>query len=62
VPKEKNILVQSQVVNKGESIVNGQPTHQEHLRLYRHGRNFRYIDEVQDVYLRGVKINDGTLK
>jgi len=61
VPKEKNILVhEGQVVNKGESIVDGPADPQDILRLLGVEELARYIvDEVQDVYrLQGVKIND----
>jgi DNA-directed RNA polymerase subunit beta' len=61
VPKEKNILVhEGQVVNKGESIVDGPADPQDILRLLGMEELARYIvDEVQDVYrLQGVKIND----
>ena len=60
-PKEKNILVhEGQVVNKGESIVDGPADPQDILRLLGIEELARYIvDEVQDVYrLQGVKIND----
>jgi len=61
VPKEKNILVhEGQVVNKGESVVDGAADPQDILRLLGIEELARYIvDEVQDVYrLQGVKIND----
>ncbi|MFY9458316.1 MAG: DNA-directed RNA polymerase subunit beta', partial [Aquabacterium commune] len=61
VLKEKNILVhEGQVVNKGESIVDGPADPQDILRLLGIEELARYIvDEVQDVYrLQGVKIND----
>jgi len=61
VPKEKNVLVhEGQVVNKGESIVDGPADPQDILRLLGIEELARYIvDEVQDVYrLQGVKIND----
>ena len=61
IPKEKNILVhEGQVVNKGESIVDGPADPQDILRLLGSEELARYIvDEVQDVYrLQGVKIND----
>ena len=61
IPKEKNILVhEGQVVNKGESIVDGPADPQDILRLLGMEELARYIvDEVQDVYrLQGVKIND----
>ena len=61
VPKEKNIIVhEGQVVNKGESVVDGPADPQDILRLLGSEELARYIvDEVQDVYrLQGVKIND----
>jgi DNA-directed RNA polymerase subunit beta' len=61
VPKEKNILVhEGQVVNKGETIVDGPADPQDILRLLGMEELAHYIvDEVQDVYrLQGVKIND----
>ncbi|NML48356.1 DNA-directed RNA polymerase subunit beta' [Ramlibacter sp. G-1-2-2] len=61
VPKEKNILVhEGQVVNKGESVVDGPADPQDILRLLGVEELARYVvDEVQDVYrLQGVKIND----
>ena len=61
VLKEKNILVhEGQVVNKGESVVDGPADPQDILRLLGSEELARYIvDEVQDVYrLQGVKIND----
>jgi DNA-directed RNA polymerase subunit beta' len=61
VPKEKNIIVhEGQVVNKGESVVDGPADPQDILRLLGAEELARYIvDEVQDVYrLQGVKIND----
>ena len=61
VPKEKNILVhEGQVVNKGESVVDGPADPQDILRLLGIDELARYIvNEVQDVYrLQGVKIND----
>ena len=61
IPKEKNILVhEGQVVNKGESVVDGPADPQNILRLLGMEELARYIvDEVQDVYrLQGVKIND----
>src|SRR5438445_1808434 len=60
-PKEKNIVVhEGQVVNKGESVVDGPADPQDILRLLGMEELARYIvDEVQDVYrLQGVKIND----
>jgi DNA-directed RNA polymerase subunit beta' len=61
VPKEKNILVhEGQIVNKGESVVDGPADPQDILRLLGAEELARYIvDEVQDVYrLQGVRIND----
>jgi len=61
VPKEKSIIVhEGQVVNKGESVVDGPADPQDILRLLGSEELARYIvDEVQDVYrLQGVKIND----
>ena len=61
IPKEKSILVhEGQVVNKGESVVDGPADPQDILRLLGAEELARYIvDEVQDVYrLQGVKIND----
>ena len=61
VPKEKNIVVhEGQVVNKGESVVDGPADPQDILRLLGIEELARYIvDEVQGVYrLQGVKIND----
>jgi DNA-directed RNA polymerase subunit beta' len=61
VPKEKNILVhEGQIVNKGESVVDGPADPQDILRLLGAEQLARYIvDEVQAVYrLQGVKIND----
>jgi DNA-directed RNA polymerase subunit beta' len=61
ITKEKNVLVHDgQVVNKGESIVDGPADPQDILRLLGIESLARYIvDEVQDVYrLQGVKIND----
>ena len=61
VPKEKNIVVhEGQVLNKGETIVDGPADPQDILRLLGMEELARYIvDEVQDVYrLQGVKIND----
>jgi DNA-directed RNA polymerase subunit beta' len=61
VPKEKNMLVhEGQVVNKGESVIDGPADPQDILRLLGAEELARYIvDEVQDVYrLQGVKIND----
>ena len=61
IPKEKSILVhEGQVVNKGESVVDGPADPQDILRLLGVEELARYVvDEVQDVYrLQGVKIND----
>jgi DNA-directed RNA polymerase subunit beta' len=61
IPKDKHVLVHDgQVVNKGESIVDGAPDPHDILRLQGVAALARYItDEVQDVYrLQGVKIND----
>ena len=61
IPKEKNILVhEGQVVNKGESIVDGPADPLDILRLLGIDELSRYnVDVVQDVYrLQGVKIND----
>ena len=61
IPKDKHVLVHDgQVVNKGESIVDGAPDPHDILRLQGAEALAIYItDEVQDVYrLQGVKIND----
>ncbi|MCL2831176.1 MAG: DNA-directed RNA polymerase subunit beta' [Betaproteobacteria bacterium] len=61
IPKDKHVLVHDgQVVNKGESIVDGELDPHDILRLQGVEALARYItDEVQDVYrLQGVKIND----
>src|SRR4029450_1083600 len=61
VPKEKNIVVhEGQVVNKGESVVDGPADPQDIRRLLGMEELGRcMVDEVQDVYrLQGVKIND----
>ncbi|HYA65427.1 MAG TPA: DNA-directed RNA polymerase subunit beta', partial [Burkholderiaceae bacterium] len=61
IPKDKHVLVHDgQVVNKGESIVDGPADPHDILRLLGVEALARYIvDEVQDVYrLQGVKIND----
>jgi DNA-directed RNA polymerase subunit beta' len=61
ISKDKHVLVHDgQVVNKGESIVDGPADPQDILRLLGIEALARYIvDEVQDVYrLQGVKIND----
>ncbi|MEP6740118.1 MAG: DNA-directed RNA polymerase subunit beta', partial [Caldimonas sp.] len=54
------VVHEGQVVNKGESIVDGPADPQDILRLLGMEELARYIvDEVQDVYrLQGVKIND----
>ncbi len=61
IPKEKHMLVHDgQVVNKGESVVDGDRDPHDILRLQGVEALARYItDEVQEVYrLQGVKIND----
>ena len=61
IPKDKHMLVHDgQVVNKGESIVDGDRDPHDILRLQGVEALARYItDEVQEVYrLQGVKIND----
>jgi len=61
IPKDKHITVHDgQVVNKGETIVDGPADPHDILRLQGMEALARYIiDEVQDVYrLQGVKIND----
>jgi DNA-directed RNA polymerase subunit beta' len=61
IPKEKQVLVHDgQVVNKGETRVDGQADPHDILRLKGIERLATYVvDEVQDVYrLQGVKIND----
>jgi DNA-directed RNA polymerase subunit beta' len=61
IPKDKHVTVHDgQVVNKGESIVDGPADPHDILRLLGVEALARYItDEVQDVYrLQGVKIND----
>ena len=61
IPKEKHVTAHDgQVVNKGESIVDGPADPHDILRLLGIEALARYItDEVQDVYrLQGVKIND----
>jgi DNA-directed RNA polymerase subunit beta' len=61
IAKEKHLLVHDgQVVNRGESIVDGPADPHDILRLLGIEALSRYIvDEVQDVYrLQGVKIND----
>jgi len=61
IPKDKHVMAHDgQVVNKGESIVDGPADPHDILRLKGIEELARYIiDEVQDVYrLQGVKIND----
>jgi DNA-directed RNA polymerase subunit beta' len=61
IPKERHVTTHDgQVVNKGESIVDGPADPHDILRLLGVEALARYItDEVQDVYrLQGVKIND----
>ena len=61
IPKDKHVMVHDgQVVNKGESIVDGAPDPHDILRLQGVEALSIYItDEVQDVYrLQGVKIAD----
>jgi len=61
IPKEKHITAHDgQVVNRGETIVDGPADPHDILRLQGMEALARYIiDEVQDVYrLQGVKIND----
>ena len=61
IPKEKHVTAHDgQIVNKGESIVDGPADPHDILRLLGVEALARYItDEVQDVYrLQGVKIND----
>jgi DNA-directed RNA polymerase subunit beta' len=61
IPKDKHVTVHDgQVVNKGETIVDGPADPHDILRLQGMESLARYIiDEVQDVYrLQGVKIND----
>jgi DNA-directed RNA polymerase subunit beta' len=61
ISKDKHVTVHDgQVVNKGETIVDGPPDPHDILRLQGVEALARYItDEVQDVYrLQGVKIND----
>ena len=61
IPKDKHVTVHDgQVVNKGETIVDGPADPHDILRLQGVEALARYItDEVQDVYrLQGVKIND----
>jgi len=61
ISKDKHVTVHDgQVVQKGETIVDGPPDPHDILRLKGIEALARYIiDEVQDVYrLQGVKIND----
>src|SRR6516164_5466868 len=61
IPKDKHVIAHDgQVVNKGETIVDGPADPHDILRLLGVEALARYItDEVQDVYrLQGVKIND----
>jgi len=61
IPKDKHVTVHDgQVVNKGETIVDGPAEPHDILRLLGVEALARYItDEVQDVYrLQGVRIND----
>lgn len=61
IPKDKHVMAHDgQLVNKGESIVDGPADPHDILRLLGVEVLARYItDEVQDVYrLQGVKIND----
>ncbi|MGH8618925.1 MAG: DNA-directed RNA polymerase subunit beta', partial [Burkholderiales bacterium] len=61
ITKDKHVMAHDgQVVNKGESIVDGPADPHDILRLKGVEELARYIsDEVQDVYrLQGVKIND----
>ncbi|MDP2239920.1 MAG: DNA-directed RNA polymerase subunit beta' [Burkholderiales bacterium] len=61
IPKEKHVMAHDgQVVNRGESIVDGPADPHDILRLLGVEELARYIcNEVQDVYrLQGVKIND----
>ncbi len=61
IPKDKHVMAHDgQVVNRGESIVDGPADPHDILRLLGVEALARYIiDEVQDVYrLQGVKIND----
>ncbi|MDQ5946406.1 MAG: DNA-directed polymerase subunit beta, partial [Pseudomonadota bacterium] len=61
ISKDRHVLVHDgQIVNKGESIVDGEPDPHDILRLQGVEALAIYItDEVQDVYrLQGVKIND----
>ena len=61
ISKDKHVTVHDgQIVQKGETIVDGPPDPHDILRLQGVEALARYIiDEVQDVYrLQGVKIND----
>jgi DNA-directed RNA polymerase subunit beta' len=61
IPKDKHVMAHDgQVVNKGETIVDGPADPHDILRLLGVEALARYIcNEVQDVYrLQGVKIND----
>src|SRR5437870_4133445 len=61
IPKDKHVTAHDgQVVNKGETIVDGPADPHDILRLLGVEALARYVtDEVQDVYrLQGVKIND----
>jgi DNA-directed RNA polymerase subunit beta' len=61
IPKDKHVMVHDgQVVNAGETIVDGPADPHDILRLQGVEALARYIiDEVQDVYrLQGVRIND----
>jgi DNA-directed RNA polymerase subunit beta' len=61
IPKDKHVLVHDgQVVNRGETIVDGSADPHDILRLQGIEALARYISsEVQEVYrLQGVKIND----
>jgi DNA-directed RNA polymerase subunit beta' len=61
IPKDKHVMVHDgQVVNGGETIVDGPADPHDILRLQGVEALARYIiDEVQDVYrLQGVRIND----
>ncbi|MDO9227919.1 MAG: DNA-directed RNA polymerase subunit beta' [Pseudomonadota bacterium] len=61
ISKDKHVTVHDgQIVQKGETIVDGPPDPHDILRLQGIEALARYIiDEVQDVYrLQGVKIND----
>ncbi|GAB3267242.1 DNA-directed RNA polymerase subunit beta' [Chitinimonas naiadis] len=61
IPKDKHVLVHDgQVVNRGETIVDGPADPHDILRLQGIETLARYVtEEVQEVYrLQGVKIND----